>query len=255
MNTIITFDVVTFCKTIFCEGLPGQPGRDGIKGDRGLPGPPGIEGPAGLRGETGLQGLRGLEGQRGAPGLRGEIGFPGTPGLDGQPGAPGPKGDQGLPCTQAPDYLTGILLVKHSQSEDVPRCEAGHIKLWDGYSLLYVDGNDYPHNQDLGSPGSCVRRFSTQPVLVCGQNNVCNYASRNDRSFWLSTSAAIPMMPVQEEEIRQHISRCVVCEVPSNVIAVHSQSNAIPDCPRGWDSLWIGYSFLMVRYAISKSIA
>ena len=40
--------------------------------------------------------------------------------------------------------------------------------------------------------------------------------------------------------------RCVVCEVPSNVIAVHSQSVTVPNCPRGWTSLWIGYSFAMV---------
>ncbi len=40
--------------------------------------------------------------------------------------------------------------------------------------------------------------------------------------------------------------RCVVCEAPANVIAVHSQSVNIPDCPRDWSSLWIGYSFVMV---------
>lgn len=31
------------------------------------------------------------------------------------------------------------------------------------------------------------------------------------------------------------------------VIAVHSQTIAIPACPQGWVSLWIGYSFVMVR--------
>lgn len=40
--------------------------------------------------------------------------------------------------------------------------------------------------------------------------------------------------------------RCVVCEVPANVIAVHSQSISIPECPAGWTGLWIGYSFVMV---------
>lgn len=165
--------------------------------------------------------------------------------MDGRPGLTGPKGESGQPCSEAPDYLTGILLVKHSQTESVPQCEEGHVKLWDGYSLLYVDGNDYAANQDLGSPGSCVRRFSTMPVMACGQNNVCNYASRNDRTFWLSTSAPIPMMPVVEREMQQYISRCVVCEVPTNVITLHSQSLSVPDCPSGWNSLWIGYSFIM----------
>lgn len=38
-----------------------------------------------------------------------------------------------------------------------------------------------------------------------------------------------------------------MCEAPAMVIAVHSQTIMIPPCPRGWDSLWIGYSFVMVR--------
>lgn len=228
------------------RGYPGIPGKPGEKGDRGLSGEPGLIGLQGERGEQGEIGLQGLEGPRGPSGLRGEIGLSGPPGRDGIPGLQGLKGASGAPCTSAPDYLTGILLVKHSQSEELPQCEAGHVKIWDGYSLLYVDGNDYPANQDLGSPGSCVRKFSTMPVMACGQNNVCNYASRNDRTFWLSTSKEIPMMPVTEYEMRPYISRCVVCEVPSNVIAVHSQSLQIPECPNGWEGLWIGYTFLMV---------
>ncbi|XP_073941166.1 collagen alpha-2(IV) chain-like [Choristoneura fumiferana] len=36
-----------------------------------------------------------------------------------------------------------------------------------------------------------------------------------------------------------------VCEVPTNVIAVHSQSLNNPDCPSGWSTLWWGYSFVM----------
>ena len=40
--------------------------------------------------------------------------------------------------------------------------------------------------------------------------------------------------------------RCIVCEAPSNVLAVHSQSDTVPSCPTGWENLWIGWSFLMV---------
>lgn len=40
--------------------------------------------------------------------------------------------------------------------------------------------------------------------------------------------------------------RCAVCEAPAMVMAVHSQSIQIPQCPSGWSSLWIGYSFVMV---------
>lgn len=46
--------------------------------------------------------------------------------------------------------------------------------------------------------------------------------------------------------------RCAVCEAPAMVIAVHSQTVAIPSCPQGWLSLWIGYSFVMVREPINK---
>ncbi|MPC23030.1 Collagen alpha-2(IV) chain [Portunus trituberculatus] len=146
-----------------------------------------------------------------------------------------------------------------------------------------------------GLAGSCVRRFSTMPFMFCDFNNVCNYASRNDKSYWLSTNEPIPMMPVSDTAIQPYISRklcflglglevalrsmvkaawrpevewwsvaylvngwseseaeepthrvaCVVCEAPSNVIAVHSQSLSVPDCPQGWSSMWIGYSFVM----------
>jgi integrin beta 8 len=124
-------------------------------------------------------------------------------------------------------------------------CPEGQTKLWDGYSLLYIEGNEKSHNQDLGHAGSCLGRFSTMPFLFCDFNNVCNYASRNDKSYWLSTTAPIPMMPVNEQGIEPYISRCAVCEAPANVIAVHSQTTQIPNCPAGWSSLWIGYSFAM----------
>lgn len=41
--------------------------------------------------------------------------------------------------------------------------------------------------------------------------------------------------------------RCQVCEAPTRTIAIHSQSNLVPECPSGWSELWQGYSFLMVR--------
>lgn len=47
----------------------------------------------------------------------------------------------------------GYLLVKHSQSELTPMCPVGMSKLWDGYSLLYLEGQEKAHNQDLGKSG------------------------------------------------------------------------------------------------------
>ena len=201
-----------------------------------LSGLPGLPGP---KGESGYPGSPGLQGEKGASGL------PGFPGLEGPPGPPGPPGLSGAPGPAGPAYKDGFVIVTHSQTTTVPQCPQGTQKLWDGYSLLYMEGNEKAHNQDLGHAGSCLPRFSTMPFLFCDFNDVCNYASRNDKSYWLSTGAALPMMPVSEGEIESYISRCSVCEAPSNVIAVHSQSIQIPNCPAGWSSLWIGYSFAM----------
>ena len=84
--------------------------------------------------------------------------------FQGPRGETGPKGEPGLPCEDQPDYLTGILLVKHSQTIQVPQCEPGHIKLWDGYSLLYIEGNEKAHHQDLGKE---VHLFTSQHLQLC----------------------------------------------------------------------------------------
>lgn len=47
-----------------------------------------------------------------------------------------------------------------------------------------------------------------------------------------------------------YVTRCAVCEAPAMVIAVHSQTIGVPDCPSSWELLWIGYSFMMVGCAI-----
>lgn len=127
----------------------------------------------------------------------------------------------------------------------------------------------------LGTAGSCLRKFSPMPFLFCNINNVCNFASRNDYSYWLTSPEPMPMSmaPITGQNIKPFISRCLtisvhtilrrkggctwdnlfvcvcrcaVCEAPAMVIAVHSQTIMIPPCPYGWDSLWIGYSFVMV---------
>lgn len=103
-----------------------------------------------------------------------------------------------------------------------------------------------------GSAGSCLRKFSTQPFRFCNILEVCDYATRNDYSYWLSTKEEMPIMmtPIQAPEVRSYVSRCSVCEAPTRAIAVHSQSMEIPTCPGGWEELWIGYSFLMVNEKI-----
>jgi len=198
-----------------------------------------------MKGTQGPPGINGLPGQMGPQGPKGNTGFDGSPGLPGNPGRPGDRGSDGLACAADLVYSTGHMLVRHSQSSSIPLCGPGETKMWDGYSLLYIEGNEKSHHQDLGMAGSCVSKFNTMPFLFCDFNDVCNYASRNDKSYWLSTNEPIPMMPVAERAIPEFISRCSVCEVQTNVLAVHSQDMNIPDCPPSWEPLWLGYSFAM----------
>ncbi|KAJ8783309.1 hypothetical protein J1605_009392 [Eschrichtius robustus] len=221
------------------QGRRGPPGPQGEMGPQGRPGEPGFRGTpgkAGPQGRGGVSAVPGFRGDQGPVGLQGPVGYEGEPGRPGSPGLPGMPGRS---------VSIGHLLVKHSQTEQEPMCPVGMNKLWSGYSLLYFEGQEKAHNQDLGLAGSCLARFSTMPFLYCNPGDICYYASRNDKSYWLSTTAPLPMMPVAEEDIRPYISRCSVCEAPAVAIAVHSQDVSIPHCPAGWRSLWIGYSFLM----------
>lgn len=190
----------------------------------------------------------------------------------------------------------------HSQTTQVPRCPESSSSLWEGYSLVYLEGQEKAHTQDLGQylqrmvfllipqhqsyvysslldfccknlsscvflipflscqpyhpvgqAGSCIPVFSTMPFSYCNKA-ACHYSSRNDKSYWLSTTASIPMMPLLGQEIRSHISRCVVCEIASPSVAFHSQDHTIPPCPTGWRSLWTGYSFLLVSVINSFTV-
>lgn len=68
--------------------------------------------------------------------------------ISGPRGPPGPSGVPGVPGAVPP---TGFLLVRHSQTPELPACPRGLTKLWDGYSLLYIEGNEKSHHQDLGN--------------------------------------------------------------------------------------------------------
>lgn len=119
--------------------------------------------------------------------------------------------------------------------------------MWTGYSLLYIMGNENAHGQDLGSPGSCLRRFSVMPYMACDVLDKCYYSSRNDYSYWLSTREPKPVSnhPIPANDVQKYVSRCAVCESITQVIAVHSQTKNIPECPPKWDSVWVGWSFFM----------
>lgn len=154
-------------------------------------------------------------------------------------GGKGPQGPSAAPHS--------FIFTRHSQEITIPACPAGTTKLWDGYSLLFTQTNERAHGQDLGSAGSCPRMFSPMPFMFCDLNEQCNVASRNDYSYWLSTSESMPMTMenIKGQDLEKYISRCSVCETESKVMAVHSQDDEIPECPNNWDSLWMGYSFVM----------
>ena len=74
------------------------------------------------------------------------IGLPGPPGTDGEDGRDGQDGVPGLSAS----FYNGFFVTKHSQASYVPDCPLNFRKMWDGYSLLFVQGNERAHGQDLG---------------------------------------------------------------------------------------------------------
>ena len=90
--------------------------------------------------------------------------------MQGSPGIPGQPGRDGLSCRSELNYLTGSVLVRHSQSSSIPLCEEGEEQLWDGYSLLYIEGNERAHHQDLGMMG--WQTFKTISPKYLSNNNM-----------------------------------------------------------------------------------
>jgi collagen type IV alpha len=243
-------------------GRPGQPGLKGMKGSSGVVGPKGMvgrKGPTGPMGKPGREGMNGLRGDRGRngnagisglPGLKGANGISGSNGYKGQDGKDGLMGMPGKPSPEGPrPKAKGWYIAIHSQTSRHPMCPPGTALMWEGYSLLHIFGNSHAQGQDLGQPGSCLKKFSTMPYLFCNLNDVCDYASRNDYSYWLSTTEPMPMMmtPIKGPDIEKYISKCAVCETPTKVLALHSQTMNVPDCPENWEYMWEGYSFVMVK--------
>lgn len=74
--------------------------------------------------------------------FKGSRGNQGPPGPDGLQGPPGPPG--------LGSVAHGFLITRHSQSTESPPCPQGTSIVYDGFSLLYVQGNERAHGQDLG---------------------------------------------------------------------------------------------------------
>lgn len=72
----------------------------------------------------------------------------GQPGNPGPRGSDGPQGPPGVPGSVSAAH--GFLITRHSQTTDDPECPTGTKFIYNGYSLLYVQGNERAHGQDLG---------------------------------------------------------------------------------------------------------
>ena len=61
------------------------------------------------------------------------------------------------------------LIARHSQTTAVPMCPPGTEQMWEGYSMLFLQGNSKAHGQDLGKICSC---YHTLQYNVCATGNV-----------------------------------------------------------------------------------
>lgn len=65
-------------------------------------------------------------------------------------GFKGREGREGFPGIDGSGSLQGHLVVTHSQSTRIPTCPSNTNLLWEGYSLLFTEGDSYTHHQELG---------------------------------------------------------------------------------------------------------
>lgn len=70
-------------------------------------------------------------------------------------------------CTNMWMSLLTFPRYRHSQTSEVPTCPENTVRLWTGYSLLFVQGNSRAAGQDLGK-SECVLSFR----LDCGESKI-----------------------------------------------------------------------------------
>lgn len=173
----------------------------------------------------GEQGEPGQDGQQGERGVKGERGEAGEPGIDGQPGSPG---EPGLPGKNGRNgYGHSQLVTVHSHTSHVPACPPNSYLLWDGFGYY---GNNH------ASSSSCVPQFGFLR------------SSRNVYSRWKAAvldnkSAVHGDSALEEAAAQKMVSRCSVCEVEGSVLTRHSMTTVLPECPEGWESMWVGFSY------------
>lgn len=66
------------------------------------------------------------------------------------------EGERGPPGNDSDIMTDGYLLTRHSQTTEIPTCPTG-TKMWEGYSILYLEGNERAHGQDLSKLFTCLK--------------------------------------------------------------------------------------------------
>lgn len=144
-------------------------------------------------------------------------------------------------------------------------------ELWKGFSFMFIDGGaDSKWNQQLGDGGSCLENFFPGFYSNCDGFN-CRAGNEDHGTVWLATAQynadEVPRRKLDmirnEVELKNHVSRCVVCETIFKLVVVHSMSEDVPQCPEGYENVespnrelnnphpgmmisethWIGFSF------------
>ena len=153
----------------------------------------------------------------------------------------------GVTCEVADNSGVDNILTLHSQTTSTPSCPSGWDSLWTGYSfVLSTIAPGMTQSQDLGSSGSCLKKFRKMPITECSHpSGNCDFYTKSDLSAWLSAHSGGDLF----SQSSPAISRCRVCSKPAPIITLHSQTTSTPSCPSGWDSLWTGYSFVLSTIA------
>lgn len=60
--------------------------------------------------------------------------------------------------------MRGFIFNRYSQTTTIPSCPEGTKPLYHGFSLLFVQGNEQAHGQDLGNVPAPV-----SPQLLCSK--------------------------------------------------------------------------------------
>lgn len=173
--------------------------------------------------------------------------IPSSPDMKTITGCRGTNGASELPTPSLAPYE---VISRHSFTSLPPECPVGWELMWEGYSFAGASAETREFTFDLASSGSCLEEFKPIPFTDCGGGagpEGCDYFNADDHAMWLTTLSPKESNRTlyKTRDILPAVSRCSVCGKSTPKLLVrHSQSNRVPACPRGWSSLWSGYSYV-----------